>query len=249
MKKVYFVFGALVLCTSAANATNIINGNPFYSPAKGRFYNILTPIKLDTKLEQFYMSDEFGYGITDNLSVMIATTGSYDSSDNPQFGKWAWNNLELGMDWSVSNNPDSMADIYASVKQIYDTRQHLETVAYNWTLGTRVGRMESDWTVAGVVELDYLNDDISDYDYDTWAMTVGVMGQKLLNTNWNLVASLNFNFDLYKEYYDGEELIFEFGVNYNVSKTKYLGLYVSKDVVHSFDDAPVNFKFQFGADF
>ena len=157
MKKLCFVFGALVAVSGAASAANVINGNPFYSPAKGRFYNILTPIKLDTKFEQFYMSDEFGYGITDNLSVMIATTGSYDSSDNPQFGKWAWNNLELGMDWSVSNNPDSMADIYASVKQIYDTRQHLETVAYNWTLGTRVGRMESDWTVAGVVELDYLN--------------------------------------------------------------------------------------------
>ncbi|MFQ6729886.1 MAG: hypothetical protein ACLRFK_02420 [Alphaproteobacteria bacterium] len=249
MKKILFVSSALVAVSGVASAANVINGNPFYSPAKGRFYNILTPIKLDTKFEQFYMSDEFGYGLTDNLSVMVATMGSYDASDNPQFGKWAWNNLEFGLDWSVSNNPNSMADIYASVKQIYDTRQHLETVAYNWTLGTRIGRMGTDWTLAGVVELDYLNDDVSDYDYDTWAMTVGVMGQKLLNTNWNLVASLNFNFDLYKEYYDGEELVLEFGVNYNVSRTKYLGLYVSKDVVRDFDDAPVNFKIQFGADF
>lgn len=249
MKKILFVPVATVLVATSASAANVINGNPFYSPAAGRFYNILTPIELNTKFEQFYMRDEFGYGITDALTVSLSTSGSYDSSDDPEFGKWAWNDLELGLDWSILTQGEKQADVYASVKQIYNTKDGLETVAYNWTAGARVGRVTDTWTVAGVVELDYLKDDLPHFNRDAWAMTVGIQGQYLIDSSWNLVAGLMFDFDLFDEYYDGERLRLGFGINYNIDAFKYIGFYTEKDVVHSFERAPMAFKVQFGVDF
>lgn len=249
MKKILFVSGALVCAASGANAANIINGNPMYSPAKGRFYNVFTPLGVNTEFDKFIMADEFGYGITDNLTVMLQTAGSYDSSNNPQFGKWAWNYLQAGLDWTVFNQGEYQSEIYGRVMQVYDTRQHLETVAYNWTVGAQMGRVTDDWVLAGVVELDYLKDDLPHYSRDAWAMTVGLQGQYLIDSAWNFVANIMFDFDLFDDYYDGERLRIELGVNYNIDSTKYLGMLMSKDVVHNFDVAPMTFKIQFGVDF
>ena len=116
MKKILFVSSALVLVSGAASAANVINGNPFYSPTQGRFYNIWTPMQVNSKFDRFVMADEFGYGITDNFTVMLQTAGSYDSSDNPEFGKWAWNNMGLELDWSILGQGENQADIYAGVE-------------------------------------------------------------------------------------------------------------------------------------
>ncbi len=248
MNKLY-MSGILMFVSGMACADNIINGNPFYGPAKGRFYNVMTPVEFNTKFEQFYLRDEFGYGISDSLTVSLSTVGSYDSSDNPQFGKWAWNNLGVGLDWAILEQGENQADIYANVTQVYDTRHSLETIEYDWILGARVGRVTSNWTLAGVVEIDYIKDDVSDYDKDAWAMQVGIQGQYLFNQRWNMTAALDFNFDLYDKYYDETQLMFEIGLNYNISPTEYIGIYTSKDVVRDFDDAPMVFGGRFGIDF
>ena len=249
MKTIIVSVGALGCFASVANAANVINGNPLYSPAQGRFYNLFTPIEVNSEFDRFVMADEFGYGITDKLTAMVQTAGSYDSSDNPQFGKWSWNHLQVGLDWALADDGEYQADVYGRAMQVYDTRQHLETIAYNWTVGALVGRQTDKWTVAGVVEVDYLNDDVDYKNADAWAMTVGVHGQYILNDNWNVVGEMLFDFDLFDKYYDGERLRFGLGVNYNLDTTKYVGMYASKDVVHSFDSAPMVFGFVFGADF
>lgn len=244
-----FLSGALVLVSGVANATNIINGNPMYSPSQGRFYNVLTPLEVNSEFNRFVMADEFGYGITDNLVVMAQTSGSYDSSDNPEFGKWSWNHLQVGLDWTVFNDGEYQSEVYGRAMQIYDTRQHLETIAYNWTLGAQVGRVTDTWTLAGVVEIDYLNDDVDYKNADAWAMTVGIQGQYIVNDKWNWVGELMFDFDLYDKYYDGEQLRLKFGANYNISATKYVGFYAAKDVLRSFKHVPATIGVQFGIDF
>lgn len=243
------VCGTLVLVSGVANAANIINGNPLYSPSQGRFYNVLTPLEVNSEFNRFVMADEFGYGITDNLVVMAQTSGSYDSSDNPEFGKWSWNHLQVGLDWTVFNDGEYQSEVYGRAMQIYDTRQHLETIAYNWTLGAQVGRVTDTWTLAGVVEIDYLNDDVDYKNADAWAMTVGIQGQYIVNDKWNWVGELMFDFDLYDKYYDGEQLRLKFGANYNISATKYVGFYVAKDVLRSFKHVPATIGVQFGIDF
>lgn len=249
MKKIIVLSGILMCVATRVNAANIMNGNPFYNPVQGEFYNILTAIEFNSKFNRFVLADEFGYGVSDAFTIHLATSGSYDSSDNPQFGKWAWNDLEFGFDWDLWHENDLHAELYGDVKQIYDTRESLQTVAYNWTLGARVGRMTDSWTVAGVVELDYLNDDLPQDTFDAWAMTVGIQGQYIINNNWNWVAELMFDFDLFDKYYDGEQLRLRIGANYNLDEMKYLGFYVAKDMVHSFDSAPLYFSLDFGINF
>lgn len=248
MKKI-FVITALISVTGAANAANVINGNPLYSPAKGRFYNLFTPIEANSKFDRFVMADEFGYGITDKLVAMIQTAGAYDSSDNPEFGKWSWNHLQVGLDWTLVDDGESQAEIYGRGMQVYDTRQHLETIAYNWTIGAQMGRVTENWTLAGVVELDYLNDDVDYKNSEAWAMTVGIQGQYIVNDNWNWVADLMFDFDLFDDYYNGERLRLGGGLNYNLDATKYIGFYVAKDLIHSFEHSPAEMGIVFGIDF
>ena len=249
MKKTIIISGALLCVATGANAANVINGNPFYSPKQGRFYNIWTPIQVNSKFDKFVMADEFGYGLTDNFTVMLQTTGSYDSSDNPEFGKWSWNHLQVGADWTLINDNGRQADVYGRVMQVYDTRQHLETIAYNWTLGAQVGRVMERWTVAGIVEVDYLNDDVDYKNADAWAMTVGIQGQYIVSDKWNWVGELMFDFDLFDKYYNGERLRLKLGANYNLDATKYIGFYVQKDLVHSFEHSPAEMGINFGIDF
>ncbi len=244
-----FVIGALVLASGGAWAESVINGNPFYHPGAGDFYNVFTPIEFNTKFERFVMRDEFGYGITDNVSIMLSTSGSYDSGDEPEFGKWAWNDLEIGVDWSLYHQDDIIAEVYGRGKQLYDTKDGLETIAYNWTVGARVGRMTDKWTVAGVVQVDYIKDDLAHYNHDAWAMSVGLQGQYLIDSDWNIIAGLMFDYDLFDKYYDEEQLDFKLGLNYNFDNSKYLGVYLSKDVIRSFDDAPMYVGVNFGLEF
>ena len=245
----FCVMGAVMFMSGAVYADVVINDNPFYGPQKGVFYNIITPIEFNTKFEQFYLRDEFGYGITDALTVSLSTVGSYDSSDRPEFGKWSWNDLMVGLDWSILEQGENQADLYASVKQVYDTKHDLETIGYNWTLGARVGRMTKNWTLAGIVELDYIKDDLPHHDKDAWAMTVGIEGQYVLNQKWSMIASVDFDFDLYDVYYDEMRLVLETGLNYNFGAMKYLWVYTSKDVTRNFDDAPMVFGGRFGVQF
>ena len=249
MKKIIVLSCALVCVSGGAGAANVINGNPFYNPAQGRFYNILTPLEVNSEFERFVMADEFGYGVSDDFAIHVATSGSYDSSDNPEFGKWSWNDLEFGFDWDLWHAGDLHAEVYGDVKQIYDTRENLQTIAYNWTVGARVGRMTDDWTVSGVVQVDYLNDDLPHDTFDAWAMTVGILGQYIVSDRWNWVGGLMFDFDIFDDYYDGERLRLQGGINYNIDSTKYLGFYLEKDVVHSFKHSPATMGVVFGVDF
>ena len=153
MKKI--IVSLCVFCVvGVGHAANVINGGPFDGPLSGGFYNLWTPLEVNSKFERFVMSDDFEYGISDDFSIRVSTSGAYDSSDKPQYGKWAWNNLDFGFDWTLWQQGELISEVYGDVKQIYDTQHHLETVAYNWTAGARVGRMADDWTVAGIVQVD-----------------------------------------------------------------------------------------------
>lgn len=248
MKKIFVLLGMFGI-VGAGHAANVINGGPFDGPLAGGFYNVWTPLEVNSKFERFVMSEDFEYGITDDFSISVSTSGSYDSSDNPQYGKWSWNNLDFGFDWDLWHENQLHAEVYGDVKQMYDTRENLQTIAYNWTAGARVGRMTDNWTVAGVVQVDYLNDDVDYKNADALAMTVGVQGQYIVNKNWNWVGELMFDFDLFDDYYDGEQLRLKIGANYNLDATKYVGVYAQKDLVHSFESSPAEIGIVFGVDF
>ncbi|MBR5153847.1 MAG: hypothetical protein IKW57_03585 [Alphaproteobacteria bacterium] len=248
MKKIIWISGLVGLAGNAF-AANVINGGPFDGPQEGGFYNLWTPIQANSKFERFVMKDDLEYGISDAFSIRVATSGSYDSSDNPEYGKWSWNDLLFGFDWTLWQQGELISEIYGDVKQIYDTKHNLQTVAYNWTMGARVGRMTDNWTVAGIVQVDYRNDDLPHDTFDAWAMTVGILGQYIVSNKWNWVAGLMFDFDLFDDYYNGERLRLKVGLNRNLDENKYLGVYAEKDIVHSFESAPAVIGVAFGVVF
>lgn len=248
MKKLALTSLLAVFAVSGANAANVISGNPLYRPDTGHFYSV-TSLDMDTDYENFALGEDFGYGISDKMSLFMNTTGSYDSSDTPILGKYSWNNFLLGMSYRYLDQNEWKADFYGKVKQDYNSKDTLETTWYNWTAGTKFGYVMSDWTVAGTVEMNYLTDDQESFDYDAWAMKFGLEGQYSMDSNWNMVAGLDYTANMDDTYVIGNPLIAKLGVNYNMDATKYVGIYATRDLKADSSDDTYGMGVKFGIDF
>ena len=74
MKKLALTSLLAFFAVSGAHAANIIDGNPLYRPDEGRFYSV-TSVGSHTKaVDEVGISEEFGYGITDRLAVVMETS-------------------------------------------------------------------------------------------------------------------------------------------------------------------------------
>lgn len=250
MKKLALTSLLAVFAVSGANAANINYGNPLYRPDMGHFYSE-TLVGMDTDFDNFSLMEEFGYGISDQLSVIIQTSGSYDSSDSAT-DKFSWDDFSLGLNFRYVDQGEWKADVYGRVAQAYDTSSDLEVVAYNWTLGTKYGYMTSDWTIAATAEINYFSDDVEILDYDAMGMTLGLEGQYVMDSNWNMIAGLDYNFSLTSDVYPyvfDNPLNAKLGVNYNMDATKYVGVYATKGLKEDSDVDPFAMGVKFGIDF
>lgn len=247
MKKLVLTSFLAVLAVSSAGAANINYGNPLYRPDANHFYS-QTSLDMDTDYNYFTLGEEFGYGITNKLSAILKTAGSYDSSDTA-IDKFSWNNMSLGLNYRYIDMGAWKADAYADVSQIYDTTQDLETIYYNWRAGLKFGYMTSDWTVAMTAQADYVKDDIEDYKFDSWGMKLGLEGQYVMDKNWNMVAGLDYNFNLTDEYYEHNPLVAKVGINYNMDATKYVGIYATRDLKADSTNDLYGMGVKFGIDF
>jgi spore coat protein GerQ len=72
---------------SGAHAANIIDNNPLYRPDSGHFYSVTT-LESHTKTTNLLtLGEEFGYGLTPDLAVIIGTSMSQsDWFENSQWG-------------------------------------------------------------------------------------------------------------------------------------------------------------------
>lgn len=239
---------AVFAVTGAYAATDV--SNPMYRPDAGHFYSVTT-LNTDTSFDRTALTEEFGYGITDKLSIKLGTALSYEDDSAREFG---WDYLNLGLNYRYVDNGAWKADVYGEVEQQYTTGENFDTLRtdwYNWKVGTKVGYVTGDWTLAGLVDVNYRKDDQSGFDSDSWFMKVGVEGQYVLCPNWNVVAGLNYNFDIASDdfYGDDERLNLKLGANYNIDATKFVGVYVEKEVTSDFDENPMEFGVKFGVDF
>lgn len=249
MKKIILTSLAAVFAVSAANAANVFDDNPMYRPSEGRFYSE-TALSTDTDLDTYTLGEGFGFGITDKLSVFMNTSLSYDDPSEI----FAWDFFQLGASYRYFDQDNIKADVYGKGMQIYNTGDNfdtLETLAYNWTVGTKVGYVAEDWTVAAKAEMNYSSDDVDYLDAEGWWMTAGLMGQYVIDSNWNLVAGLDYTFNVSGDDYVTEDglLIAKIGGNYNFDETKFVGVYVTKEAMTNFDENPLGFGAKFGIDF
>lgn len=255
MKKLALTSLLAFMAVSGANAANVIDGNPLYRPGAGHFYSVSALQSRTEATEDWALSEEFAYGVTDKLAVVVKT-GLSESED---FDYMFWNDLSVGLNYRVADMGNWKADVYGaySVMPVWGDHQPFleeDLTRYNWTLGVRAGYVGAGWTVAGHVDFDYGNSESFNWDVDgEHRMSVGLDAQFLLDSQWNLVAGVEYTGVLDDSEHNAGTWDAKFGVNYNIDATKFVGAYVMGEMEHSTGDWEVvdgmGFGVKFGIDF
>ena len=263
MKKIALTSLLTVFAVSGAHAANVIDGNPLYMPKAGHFYSV-TDVASHTKNDTPWgLSEEFGYGVLDNLSVNVVTS----LSENKAFDEYAWDDFGVKATFRALDLNGWKADVYGEYvfdnlynhprQKPHDAWFDKDLTRYTWTAGVRGGFVASNWTIAGHAAFSYDNtesfnwneDDALAHSKHIW--TVGVDGQYVIDNNWSLLAGVEYKglSDSWAKY--AGEWTGELGVNYNIDATKYVGLYVNGAVDHWKDNGEKGWEaedgFGFGA--
>ena len=262
MKKLALTSLMAVFAVSGAHAANVIDGNPLYMPAQNHFYSVTDLNSHSENADSWALEEEFGYGILDNLAVnvkaAIVEEEGFDDYGMGDLGlKMTFRALDLGA-WKADLYGEYATEggtIFAHSKAADDTFWFdRDFIDYKWAAGIRGGYTTSVFTVAGRVEFAYENTESfnwNDEGMHTW--TFALDGQYVINNDWNLVATV-----AYKGYSDSwadnaGEWMGEFGVNYNIDATKFVGLYVNGAMDHWKDNGEKGWEvedgFGFGAKF
>lgn len=245
MKKIALTSLIAMFAFAGAHAANVIDGNPLYMPKKGHFYSV-TELETSTRnVDAQTLGEEFGYGITDRLAIALET--SLGQADWFEFGQW--NALGLDLTYRFADYKNWKWDVIGGygVGPVWGagTGKHQffhghfldkDETQYFWTVGVRGGYTAGDFTLAGHVMMDYENTKSFNWDQkeNSWhTLRAGLDGQLVLNNRWNLIAGAEYSksMDHYNETPGAWEL--EFGANYNIDATKFVGAYITKDVVHT----------------
>lgn len=250
MKKLVLTSLLAVFAASAASAANVIDNSPLYRPDAGRFYSVT---KLGTHseadLKTWGLGEEFGYGITKDLAVIVGTSLSADF-ENDFAG--SWDDFSIGLNYRVLNEANWKADVFgtyalgsiasptASGGAVWgDHASFLDEnlTFYTWTAGVRGGYVADSFTVAGHIAYDYLNSETFNWgDNGLHRLRLGLDGQYLIDGNWSLIAGAEYAGYTDEEVKNGGSWTGTFGVNYNIDATKFVGAYLGKELVHGTGD-------------
>lgn len=239
MKKLVLTSLVAVFAASAAHAANVINGDPLYRPGENRFYSVTSLASHSENTDTWTLGEEFGYGITNRLAVVLNTT----ATERDGFDYMSWNDFGLGLNFRALDMGNWKADVYGkyTVNGVYpDHKPFLDEddTIYTWTAGVRGGYTTGAWTIAGHVAFDYMNAESFNWDEDgIHFIRAGVDGLYSIDNNWALVAGVEYT-GVLDDKVDGVKMKNEgkwagtFGVNYNIDATKFVGLYVRGDLNH-----------------
>ena len=239
MKKIALTSLLAVFAAAGANAANVIDGNPLYMPRAGNFYSVTDLYSHSEDSETWTFGEEFGYGVSDFLAVDLRTS----ASELESFDGASWNDLSLGLTMRVFDRGAWKADVYGryGVDNVWPDHKPFwdeDLSRYTWTMGMRAGYMTSGWTVAGHVDFNYTNLESFNWGDDTslhmWR--AGVDGQLVIDSDWNLVAGVEYTGYADDGVKDAGSWKGEFGVNYNIDATKFVGLYINGAMHHATGD-------------
>ena len=243
MKKIALTSLLAVFTASGAMAANVIDGNPLYMPKAGHFYSETALETHTNNVDAVALDEEFGYGITDRLSVAVATTLSQED----WFETADWDSVELGLTYRIADYTNWKFDVLGGygVGPVWDAHNGFMKgrflakgqTEYGWLAGVRGGYTTNDFTIAGHAAMIYNNTESFNWDdkdhTGSHVLLAGVDGQLVLNSNWNLVAGAEYSttYEDYSKKIGSWDLTF--GANYNFDATKYVGAYVTKTIDHT----------------
>jgi len=231
----------------------------------------------DKQINTWALGEEFGYGVTDKLMVTVNT----DFVENEDFNDFTWGNLGLNVTfrafdmkgwkadavvaYEAGTNPRGIGGLYVHHKTP-KTNDWFEKdlTGYTWTAGVRGGYVASNWTVAGHAMFDYMNSEsfnLGDKGLHEWRL--GMDAQYVLSPKVSLLAGVEYT-GITNDKWAYDDIEFgdvknagkwagEFGVNYNIDATKFVGVYVNGSLNHnggtSADEWEWDKGFGFGAKF
>jgi len=255
MKKIALTSLLAVFAVSGAHAANVIDGNPLYMPKAGHFYSV-TELESHTKNDTpWKLNEEFGYGVLDNLSVNVATS----LAENKAFDEYAWEDVSFALTFRALDMDGWKLDVLAAydVDGIYnhprigdhDAWLDKEDTMYTWAVGVRGGYVASNWTIAGKALFEYQNTESFNWNegegkQGVHALTLGVDGQYVVCDRLSLVAGVEYTGIMDKEWYGTPGVKVknagtwegEFGINYNIDATKFVGAYINGSLNHEEGD-------------
>ena len=262
MKKLALTSLLAFMAVSGAHAANVIDGNPLYMPKAGHFYSETTLATHSEPGRVWALGEDFGYGISDKLAVDVSTAfGEQDAFDTYSWSNLALGltfraiddaSMKLDVVGSyVAGSPvDSTLAALVPGALMYHVPGTTEwfdkdATSYTWTLGVRGGFVGSNWTVAAHALFNYWNTESFKWGADAGeqgfhTIALGLDGQFVIDPHWNLVAGVEYVGVLDKEAFgipgatieNAGKWSGEFGVNYNIDATKYVGVYVNGVMDH-----------------
>lgn len=249
MKKLALTSLLAVFAVSGAHAANVIDGNPLYMPKAGHFYSVTALGSSTNHVDIADVTEEFGYGITNKLAI----SGTTSLIETDWFDEFEWNNLSLTATYRALDMGAYKADLFGGYSaggvtvpryghfgalmthDSHDTEWFdKDNTLYTWTVGGRAGYTTGDFTIAGHLAMVYFNEESFNWgDAAAHLLVAGIDTQTVLNNNLSLLVGAEYS-TVYEDYSDKLgwwELTF--GANYNIDATKYLGVYITKDIAHN----------------
>lgn len=252
MKKIALTSLLAMFAVSAANAANVINGNPLYKPAEGHFASITslgTSMFNDSdSIKNWGLNEDFAYGVTDNLSAYVYT----GLSEVDGFDPFSWDSLGAGIDYRLFNIDGWVLDLggfYTANNLLktgdFDYHFDKDRTSYSWSYGFQTGYMSDCFTIAGTVYFGYNSDESfnwGDKESGFHNIRLGLDGQYVFSDWFNMTAGIAYIGQLDDHYYSHD---FEYdlpknrgqwsatlGANFNIDETKFIGVYATTGLHH-----------------
>ena len=254
MKKIALTSLLAMLAVSGAGAANVIDGNPIYMPKAGHFYSVTSVDTSSNNVDVFDFGEHLGYGIADWWTFEVGTSVTGDD----WFNSTQWNDLDINTTIRFVDNTNWKWDLMAgyNVSPILASGGHHflhgsfmgnEDTEYVWSYGLRAGYTSGALTIAGHAMTDYINTEMFNWRTKGWHMLrAGIDAQYVLSDEWNLVTGAEYQKSLNLYNKELGEWTVTFGANYNIDETKFVGVYVSKDIQHIHDKKIVDGEVQDG---
>ena len=262
MKKIALTSLLTIAMASAAHASvNVMDGNPLYMPRAGHFYSVTSLGSNSKTTESWALGEDFGYGITDRFAINLTTA----LAEHDSFDVFGWDGLSLGATYRVLSRGHWRADVVGSYNvdgwlYAYDENaddgyfMEKELLNYTWKAGIRGGYTVARFTVAGHVMFSYENSESFNWNEDgKHRLAFGLDGQYVIDRDWNLVAGIEYSGQIDDGVKNTGRLVGDFGINYNISSSSYVGAYVAGEMLHETGDwkwrEGMGFGVKFGVDF
>ena len=233
MKKIALTSLLAMFAVSGANAA--INDNPLYRPMEGKFVSETTVASHTQNTTEFNLGQEFAYGVTDKLSVGVATT----LSENNWFDNSEWGALAVNANYRVLDGQMWKIDVFGGygVTPVWGDHESFldeDMTVYDWTVGAQAGYTSGNLTLAGHVIYDYLNTESFNWnDEGIHMIRAGADAFLELNKNWGLVAGAEYAGFFDDEFENEGFWTGKFGVNYNIDADKFVAGYITKTMEHT----------------